>query len=492
MAEVSSDTMVRPGDVVIDEITLKSYTGFTMSLKGIFQNFIVYEDIFSNCMSGSITLIDSMNIVKNFPIIGAETLTIIYRTPMGGGQPVKLVFRTYKISVLTETAQESAQMVRIEFVATQAIKSMQSKVSKSYRNMPVSKMVTNIFDEYLAVDNGENNGLISAAAGGAAAGGLIGSMIPLPIAGGVAGAIVGGAVGLVREALDDDKIHLKTVTETFDTRSYVIPYWSPLYAINWLAHRARAKADTSMCDYVLFQNSDGHHFVPLSGLKTADVAFTYTNYPDGFRSEDGSRMLESELRNIHSLVVEDMTDKIKQQNLGMLASAIMTHDMTTKTWSTSQFKYDKSFMSDAAHLEKNPLIPMQKIDYTDSVESHTRFYPKSSYSMAGIAQVHDPEETVLLRQSLLNQMNSINLIVSCHGDTNVKVGQVINFRTIAKEATKKQDNYEDDYLKGRYLVTTVKHLVTDREHTMTMTLSRDSFAEPIADYKKAELNLEPS
>lgn len=463
-----------------------------MSLKGIFQNFIVYEDIFSNCMSGSITLIDSMNIVKNFPIIGAETLTIIYRTPMGGGQPVKLVFRTYKISVLTETAQESAQMVRIEFVATQAIKSMQSKVSKSYRNMPVSKMVTNIFDEYLAVDNGENNGLISAAAGGAAAGGLIGSMIPLPIAGGVAGAIVGGAVGLVREALDDDKIHLKTVTETFDTRSYVIPYWSPLYAINWLAHRARAKADTSMCDYVLFQNSDGHHFVPLSGLKTADVAFTYTNYPDGFRSEDGSRMLESELRNIHSLVVEDMTDKIKQQNLGMLASAIMTHDMTTKTWSTSQFKYDKSFMNDAAHLEKNPLIPMQKIDYTDSVESHTRFYPKSSYSMAGIAQVHDPEETVLLRQSLLNQMNSINLIVSCYGDTNVKVGQVINFRTIAKEATKKQDNYEDDYLKGRYLVTTVKHLVTDREHTMTMTLSRDSFAEPIADYKKAELNLEPS
>ncbi len=492
MTDVSSDTMVKPGDVVIDEITLKSYTGFTMSLKGIFQNFIVYEDIFSNCMSGSITLIDSMNIVKNFPIIGAETLTIIYRTPMGGGQPVKLVFRTYKISVLTETAQESAQMVRIEFVATQAIKSMQSKVSKSYRNMPVSKMVTNIFDEYLAVDNGENNGLISAAAGGAAAGGLIGSMIPLPIAGGVAGAIVGGAVGLVREALDDDKIHLKTVTETFDTRSYVIPYWSPLYAINWLAHRARAKADTSMCDYVLFQNSDGHHFVPLSGLKTADVAFTYTNYPDGFRSEDGSRMLESELRNIHSLVVEDMTDKIKQQNLGMLASAIMTHDMTTKTWSTSQFKYDKSFMNDAAHLEKNPLIPMQKIDYTDSVESHTRFYPKSSYSMAGIAQVHDPEETVLLRQSLLNQMNSINLIVSCYGDTNVKVGQVINFRTIAKEATKKQDNYEDDYLKGRYLVTTVKHLVTDREHTMTMTLSRDSFAEPIADYKKAELNLEPS
>ena len=112
--------------------------------------------------------------------------------------------------------------------------------------------------------------------------------------------------------------------------------------------------------------------------------------------------------------------------------------------------------------------------------------------MAGLIQVHDPDETVLIRQSLLNQLNSINLIISCYGDTNVKVGQVIDFKTISKEATKKQDNYEDDYLKGRYLVTTIKHMVTDREHTMTMTLSRDSFAEPIADYKKADLALETS
>lgn len=487
----STDTMVKPGDVVIDEITLRSYSGFTMSLKGIFENFIVYEDIFSNCMSGSITLIDSMNIVKNFPIIGAETLTIIYRSPMGGGKPIKLVFRTYKISVLTETAQEATQMIRVEFVTTQAIKSMQTKVSKSYRNMTVSKMAKNIFDEFLAVDNGENNGLISALAGGAAVGGLVGGAV-LPLVGSVAGAIVGGAIGLAREVLDDDKIHLATITETFDNRSYVIPYWSPLYAINWLAHRARAKSDTSMCDYVLFQNSDGHHFMPLSALKTADPSFTYTNYPEGFRSDDGARMLESELRNIHAMVIEDMTDKIKQQNLGMLASAVMTHDMTTKTWGTTQFKYDKSFMNDAAHLEKNPLVPMEKIDYTDAVESHIRFYPKSSYSMAGLVQVHDPDETVLIRQSLLNQLNSINLIVSCYGDTNVKVGQVIDFKTISKEATKKQDNYEDDYLKGRYLVTTIKHMVTDREHTMTMTLSRDSFAEPIADYKKADLALETS
>ena len=51
MPEIDDETMILPGDVVIDEITLRSYTGFNLNLKGIFQNFMVYEDIFSNCMS---------------------------------------------------------------------------------------------------------------------------------------------------------------------------------------------------------------------------------------------------------------------------------------------------------------------------------------------------------------------------------------------------------------------------------------------------------
>ena len=491
MTEVGQDSMMKPGDVMIDEITLRSYTGFTMSLKGLFQNFVIFEDLFSNYMSGSITLINSFNMVKNFPIIGAETLTIIYRTPMIGSKPVKLTFRTYKISVLSETSQETTQMVRVEFVSHQAIKSMQKKVSKSFVNMKVSDMVKNIFNEYLAKDNGENNGYMNAALRGGGVGAAVGTFA-FPIVGTTVGAAVGAATGLVKEFLDEDKIPIATTFETYDTRSYVIPFWNPLFAINWLAHRARARINTRMCDYVLFENSGGHHFVPISWLKTRPPIATYTNYPDGFRSDSSTRMMESELRNVLQVVIEDMTDKIKQQTLGMLASSMMTHDMTTKTWNTTQFRYDTSFNNDGAHLERHPLVPAEKVDYTNSVESHIRFYPKSTYTMSGLVRVSDPEEMVLVRQSLLNQINSINLIVDCYGDTNIRVGDVIEYIPISKESTKGQDNFEDDYLKGKYLVSTLKHVVTDRHHRMTMTLSRDSFAEPIADYKKAELSMEQS
>lgn len=482
----SPNQLLKPGDVVIDEIELESYTGFKTSLKGIFQNFTLYEDIYSNCMSGSITLIDSMNLVRHFPIIGAETLTITYKTPFGDAETISLKFRTYKISVYVETSQEATQMVRIEFISPAAIKSMQSKVSKSYRNMPVSNIVKEIYLEYLAIDR--NKGILEKSVKGAIAGAAMGTaFVPIPVVGTAIGAVAGATLGALSADSSDPRIPLSTLETTYDNRSYVIPYWNPLYAINWLAHRARSKTNTTYCDYVFFENSSGFHFVSLSHLKKQAPAFTYTNYPAGFRSEDGNRMMNSELRNIFSMVVEDITDKIKQQNLGTFASTILTHDLTTKTYTNYQFDYDSKYDTVGSHVEDNRLIPDRKTDYSKAMLSTLKFYPNNTYTMDGLEKTADPEETILYRQSLLTQMDSINLILECHGDANVKVGQVINFETFGRESTKKSDKFEDDYLKGRYLVTAIRHIVTDRNHRMTMTLSRDSFAEAVSDYKKEEL-----
>lgn len=465
--------MFKPGDVVVDEIMLKSYTGFKTSLKGLFQNFVIYEDIYSNCMSGSITLIDSMNLVRHFPIIGAEELTIVYKTPFGNDRPVRLKFNTYKISVMVETQQQTTQMVRIEFISPHAIRSMQNKVSRSYRNMPVSRMVDEIYREYLASDMGDYGAAIS------------NDSVPSMV-----GAIVGSSnyYGQLASGFSDSKQTIQTLAETYDNRSYIIPYWNPLYAINWLCHRARARTNLTYCDYVFFENSDGHHFVPMSDLKTDQPRFKYTNYPAGFRSEDGNRMIEYELRNVFTMTVKDSTDKVKQQTLAMFASTMLTHDLTTKSFNTTAFDYDSKYEKIGSHVEKHRLLPLEKTDYGTATMSSLKYYPSTTYNMAGLEKTADHEETVLYRQSLLAQMNSINLILECHGDTNVKVGQVIEFETFGKESMKrKDDKFEDDYLKGKYLVTAIRHVINDRSHRMTMTISRDSLPEPLADFKKPTL-----
>lgn len=129
-------------------------------------------------------------------------------------------------------------MVRIEFVSQQAVKSMQRKVSKSYSGMRVSDMVNAIYDEYLST--------------------------PTDDTGRIASSVVRGSV---YSDSPRTATAISRVEDTFDIRSYVIPYWSPMYTINWLAHRARSKFDISLCDYVFFENSDGHHFLRSHGSR---------------------------------------------------------------------------------------------------------------------------------------------------------------------------------------------------------------------------------
>jgi hypothetical protein len=415
-------------------------------------------------MSGEITLVESFDLVKHFPIIGAEILTITYKTPYDDLPPVVLTFRTYKVSLQLEAAQRETQAVRIEFISPHAIRSMQSKISKSYKNLVISEMVDRIYTDYLASD--VNQGISSTQT----------KAVEIP-----------GKPSNVGIARDDGKMPLRTAHTTYDVRSYVIPYWTPLYTINWLCHRSRSKFNTSYCDYVFYENSDGHHFASLSILKDEPSKFLYTNYPIASRNQKGQRPIEFEMRNILGMTITNNMDRIKQQNLATFASTILTHDLTTKTFNAVNFDYDSTFNQVGSHLNKHRVLPAGQTDYAGSPMSVLKFYPNSTYTAAGMEKVSDPAETILYRQSLLSQMNSSNVTLECWGDTNVKVGQTIDFTTVSKQSPKNTDNYEDDYIKGKYLVTAIRHFVSAKAHKMTLTITKDSYAEPLPDFKNSEL-----
>lgn len=487
MAYNDDRTMEKPGDVIIDSIILKSYNGFEMDIRGLFVSITLHEDIFANYMTGSILIMDSLNLAKNFPVIGCETISIKYRTPNyedGGDdhQLVSLNFRTYKVSVYSEMQQESGTILRLEFMSEQGIKSLQTKVSRAYPNMTISDMVISIFDDYLASDNSDQSNMNSGS-----------GLSPFPKGSTIPENVIAKDYAYVSR---NNKIPMRRVIPTFDIRSYVIPYWTPLYTINWLCHRSRNILDPTICDYVFFENSGGFHFAPITTLKQSHKLsggkhHTYTNYPPGFRSENSERMIVSEMRNVLGTKMQDYSDRAKQQVLGMFGSSMWTHDMTTKRWVCDVFSYDDAFDKNKA-IESYPLIPKDKNNYSSANHSHIKFYPNSSFISGNSISNHDPNEIILTRQSMVNQINSINLVIDAWGDSNVKVGDTIKYVPITKEFNRKNDKWEDDYLKGFYLVTAIKHVITDKEHTMTMTVSRDSHGEPFADAKKMKLQLEGS
>jgi NADPH-dependent curcumin reductase CurA len=59
-------------DFRLRTLKITSPNGGYFDIKSIFVSMNIYQDLFSNCMSADITLIDSGNIKKFLPIVGQE------------------------------------------------------------------------------------------------------------------------------------------------------------------------------------------------------------------------------------------------------------------------------------------------------------------------------------------------------------------------------------------------------------------------------------
>ena len=101
MAFVPTDKWSKPGDIVIETIELISCSGFKMNVREQLASIVIYEDLFSNALSGYLTIIDALNLSKHMPIIGNETLKLVFTTPGIENQPrkkISLSLKIYKVS----------------------------------------------------------------------------------------------------------------------------------------------------------------------------------------------------------------------------------------------------------------------------------------------------------------------------------------------------------------------------------------------------------
>jgi hypothetical protein len=433
--ELRSDRIYRAGDVIVDEIKIISYSGFEIDIRKMVGDFSIYEDIYSNFITGSIVFSDSVNLVKNTPIIGDETIFITFYTPGVDIVPRRVRFKIFKISTYVRGAAPNAIAVRLEFVSHIAEVSARTKLNKVMRNMKFSDMVDSVYEDMRKVDN------------------------QLP--------------------------ELFLGDETFGKSTAILPYWPPLYAINWFCHRSVSNENTSIADFLFYETLDGANFNSLSRLKLGNPVCTYKSAPGGFRSNSGDRMIESELRNITSYAVRDLGDKLKETQQGVYASGMLVHEMTTKSYYSSNYSYRSSF-DKTPHLNAGRMLTYDSVAQ-DKFLAHTKYYSKS-YNLYDYLEDTSFIDRSQDRQSLLNQMNALTMTIDVYGDTTLRVGNIVNLEFFSQEYTKDKNDFLDAYLSGRYMITTILHNVVDGVHTMRMTIARDSYYELLPDKKEKTLS----
>ena len=67
-----------PGDFELLKLTMTSpnMVANVMDLKSAWSDLNIYEDVFANCLTGNIQIVDGVGLMETVPIIGEETINI--------------------------------------------------------------------------------------------------------------------------------------------------------------------------------------------------------------------------------------------------------------------------------------------------------------------------------------------------------------------------------------------------------------------------------
>ena len=80
MAEVAKKYTLN--GIEVFEIAIFNFTSTAgIDLKNVTVEFAVYEDLFSNFMTGEITVQDASSLIETLPLVGEEFVRIRFRTP---------------------------------------------------------------------------------------------------------------------------------------------------------------------------------------------------------------------------------------------------------------------------------------------------------------------------------------------------------------------------------------------------------------------------
>ena len=90
--------LLKAGDYKLDRFVLYSMVnGTEVELNNLYRYIEIYEDLFSPYISARLYIEDAFNFPERLPIVGQEKVELEFRSDIDDMEPVKLVFRVYKL-----------------------------------------------------------------------------------------------------------------------------------------------------------------------------------------------------------------------------------------------------------------------------------------------------------------------------------------------------------------------------------------------------------
>jgi hypothetical protein len=376
----------------------------------------IFQDIFTPFWSAQIGLADSQNLVMNLPITPGSKVEIVIETdaPKPCTGRKKFTFYVYKVSD-REIEKQETYTYTLHCVTKEFFENEKARIQKAFKRMA-----------------------------------------PQDIASEAVGYMGGGM-----SKMDNDPTKY----------DLIVPNWSPVATVEWLSKIA--KVPNGGADFVFYQSDIGSFkfrsiekmFKDRSGLELRQVN-------PNIREANGNEN-ENAFVNVESFEFIVHHDAVRNFQTGYYANSVLTHDIVNKTVTTTPFHYGDDIKADA---QKKPFKGPQ---FEGAELSNLSFYPRHPGIMDGITPGDTHTDWLGSRKTNQTKLEENRLIVQVPGF-------VCGWEWLGKQCyielpshqDLNEDKIYDEYFKGDYLITAIKHVVTFGKYQTVMELAKKRLEKP--------------
>jgi len=418
-----------PGYYEITKLELTSTFGKKTDLLPFFLEMNLFEDLNSPTLTGSISLLDTKNLIKNTPIIGEEIVEVVV-----SDQYAKMdkKFRIYKISDRKQP-NYGVLSYNLHFCSEELYINAYQRVSKAYQAVHYEDAVKDVLTNYLKSD---------------------------------------------KEIL---------VGTTKLQQSFILPNWSPFFATNWMASRSQDDAYVGG-NFIFYEDLERFNFVAVENLldETKNKPFAEVSIDPMRPTVDGriaydSRQAKDVMR-FESMEVSKSLDVLENMTFGMYKNMVRVIDVGVRGTITKTYDYEAEFDS-AVHLKglddkSFPLASSNHLNAAFDIQMENNVFIKSkglfSNEPDGGFQV---EDWFSPRLSQMHQMNNFVIRGTLPGQMEMKVGMIVKFKMPNPENLDVGGVIEPDKAySGNYLITSLRRIFQKNKFYCVVEMIKDSMA----------------
>ena len=398
----------KPGGFKFNKLNITSHNGFQLDLVNLWSIVELYEDIYSSSVSMRIQMLDTGNNIRALPIIGQEDVEIEFDLLSDGSfyAPISLSMKIVKISDLSKEGQN--QTFVLELVTKDFMQNFDTRISEYFEG-PASQIAAQVYGQ------------------------------------------LGSSKNLMIRTSDDQ-------------HELIVPNFTPLKALDWLAGRAYQADNAS---YLFFENNREYVFAPFPVLIEAQEKNKFLVDAKFNTGEDQN----AEDKKTIYFRWHSTFDNIKNITSGFYNATVFSHDIVGREMKEIVHSFWDNF-SDYKTITGKPFQDVSGTGYQYKPE--VQFYvPENSLGVgSGDATGGLFQEEIFMRRKFHMQLfNNLKCEIGIFADPKLGAGDTIelNFNSNFDEKDEKLHS-------GKWLISAIKHEI-DRgknDYRMRLECVRDS------------------